>query len=183
HLLPLSARSPAALRELAGAYHRRLLDGDGAPLRDICHTAGTRRTHHGWRAAVVGADRAEVAQGLALLAAGGRGTCAVAAVSPAPERPRVAFVFPGQGWETPYMVRELLAGNEAFAAAMARCDSAIQAEAGWSVIERLAAGPPLSGIDTIQPAMWAVAVSLAAAWQHLGVQPDLVIGHSMGEVA
>src|SRR5439155_26106237 len=73
--------------------------------------------------------------------------------------------------------------NEAFAAAMARCDSAIQAEAGWSVIERLAAGPPLSGIDTIQPAMWAVAVSLAAAWQHLGVRPDLVIGHSMGEVA
>src|SRR5204862_6168577 len=143
---PLSARSPGALRDLAGAYHRRLSEGDGAPLRDICHTAGARRTHHEWRAAAVGADRGEVARALRQLGSGGRGAGAARAASAVPGRPRVAFVFPGQGWETPGMARELLATNDAFARSMARCDAAIRAESGWSVRERLIGAAPLEGI-------------------------------------
>ena len=183
HLLPLSARSPAALRELAGAYQQRLSAGEGPRLRDICHSAGTRRAHHDFRAAVVGADPAAVTRALRALASGGSGPGVVAADGPAPGRPRVAFVFPGQGWETPRMGRELLRTNEVFASAMRRCDEAIRAETGWSVREKLTGDGPIVGIDAIQPATWAVAVGLATVWQQLGVEPDVVIGHSMGEVA
>src|SRR6266511_3440472 len=183
HLLPLSARSPAALRELAGAYQQRLSAGEGPRLRDICHSAGTRRAHHDFRAAVVGADPAAVTRALRALASGGSGPGVVAADGPAPGRPRVAFVFPGQGWETPRMGRELLRTNEVFASAMRRCDEAIRAETGWSVREKLTGDGPIVGIDAIQPATWAVAVGLATVWQQLGAEPDVVIGHSMGEVA
>ena len=38
-------------------------------------------------------------------------------------------------------------------------------------------------VDAVQPALWAVMVSLAAVWQAAGVQPDAVAGHSQGEIA
>ncbi|MFF8595029.1 beta-ketoacyl synthase N-terminal-like domain-containing protein [Streptomyces sp. NPDC015220] len=66
YLLAISAHSPAALAELAAAYARYLRTGDGArlPLRDICHSAATRRRHHEHRIAVVGRDHEELAAAL-----------------------------------------------------------------------------------------------------------------------
>ena len=47
----------------------------------------------------------------------------------------------------------------------------------------LAAGEPLSGIDRIQPVLVGMQLALTELWRSYGVEPDAVIGHSMGEVA
>ncbi|MGW3995020.1 type I polyketide synthase [Amycolatopsis sp. NPDC004772] len=177
YLLPLSAKDPTALRTLAAATAELLSTPDGPSAADVCHTAGTRRTHHERRVAVVGRDRAELADEL-IAVAGGHG------VRPAPVRaPRVVFVFPGQGSQWPGMGRELLRTDAVFAARLGECDRAVRAEAGFSVLEALESGRTLSTMDEVQPVLWAVQVALAASWRSRGIEPGLLIGHSMGEVA
>jgi acyl transferase domain-containing protein len=66
---------------------------------------------------------------------------------------------------------------------MRECDRALEAEAGWTASRRLADGDDLMSIADVQPVTWAIQVSLAALWQDWGIQPDVVVGHSMGEIA
>ena len=133
-LLPLSARSVEGLREQAGRYAEHL--GAGAPaLADVAYTAALRRTHHEHRLAVVGRAPREIAQRLRTFVEAGsavgvsRGT--------AGGRPRVAFVFPGQGSQWLGMGRNLLAAEPVFREAIERCDRAIAALTGWSLLETL----------------------------------------------
>jgi acyl transferase domain-containing protein len=81
------------------------------------------------------------------------------------------------------MGRTLLATDDVFAERMRECDRAVVAEGCRSPIELLTSGDELSTADTVQPALWAMQVALAEIWRAYGVDCDLVIGHSMGEVA
>ncbi|MEU0765355.1 acyltransferase domain-containing protein, partial [Streptomyces microflavus] len=100
------------------------------------------------------------------------------------DRPAVVFVFPGQGSQWDGMGRELLAGSPVFRDMLTRCDEAVRAEPGRSLLARLPgeADAPAS-IDTIQPTLWAMQTALCALLRDWGVEPDHVVGHSMGEVA
>lgn len=183
-LLPLSARSDGALRDVARRYRERLRDvADPAELRDVCFSASVRRSHHDHRAAVAGSDVQELLAGLDALAAGR--ACEQLAIGgrAGSGRPRVVFVFPGQGSQWLGMGRGLLDSSPAFAEALRACDEAIRGELGWSLIERLRDAEPLAAVDEIQPALWAMEVALAAVWRERGIEPDLLIGHSMGEIA
>ena len=186
YLLALSARDPDSLRELATRYQRYLRDAGTtqARLAAVCRSAGERRTHHDHRLAVAGASREEVSDSLAGFLSG-LATADTADAHDVPETPpRLAFVFSGQGSHWTGMGRELLASSPVFAARLGECDAAIGKEAGWSLLDKLAddsldhAGP-----SVLQPALWAVEVSLAALWESWGITPSLVVGHSMGEVA
>ncbi|WP_437917387.1 SDR family NAD(P)-dependent oxidoreductase [Sorangium sp. So ce302] len=184
-LLPLSAKSPESLSALAGAYVPFLSDSDAGSLEDIVFTASLRRRHHEHRLAVVGASREEMAAALEAFARG-EDTAGVA-VGKAPQAPpKVVFVFPGQGSQWAGMGRQLFAEEPAFRRALEACDQAIRREAGFSVIEALHAedsAARLGAIDVVQPALFAIEVALAALWRAWGVEPDAVVGHSMGEVA
>ncbi|MGB3437611.1 MAG: acyltransferase domain-containing protein [Actinophytocola sp.] len=182
YLLPLSARDTGALRALASRYAESL-GGQGGSVADICHTAGTRRTHFERRVAVVGADRDELVAGLTAVAEGRFAEQVVGDGREAAERPKIVFVYPGQGSQWPGMARELLASDKAFADRLAECDRAVLAEVGWSPIEHLMSGTEATTMDRVQPVLWAVQVALAELWRDWGVEPDLVIGHSMGEIA
>jgi acyl transferase domain-containing protein/acyl carrier protein len=189
-LVPLSAKSPAALADLARATSNLLRAPGAAPrLRDVAFTASTRRDHHAHRLAVVGSTRAEVAEvaeKLAALADSGAPTALADSHSSFGARAKIAFVFPGQGSQWRGMGRQLLAGEPAFRQAIEACDAPIQREAGFSVLAELAADEAasrLDQIDVVQPLLFAVEVALAALWQSWGVVPDAVVGHSMGEVA
>src|SRR5690606_20617053 len=65
---------------------------------------------------------------------------------------------------------------------MERCDRALAAHTGWSVVDVLRGGEEIEGSDVIQPVLFAVMVSLAEVWRSLGVAPDAVLGHSQGEI-
>jgi acyl transferase domain-containing protein len=183
-LLPVSGRAPQAVCELAQSYAKQIESSITAREdRDICFSVGARRSHHPHRIAIIGYDRTQLADGLRAFAAGDHAAPNVVVGNhPVREEPRVAFVFPGQGTQWSGMGRELLATNAVFRHQMAECEAAVQEECGWSLTERLADDRPLP-IAEVQPLLWAIQVSLAAVWQDWGLTPDIMIGHSMGEIA
>ena len=92
------------------------------------------------------------------------------------------FVYSGQGSQWAGMGRQLLADEPAFAAAVAELEPVFVEQVGFSLQQVLAAGEPLVGIDRIQPVLVGLQLALTELWRSYGVQPDAVIGHSMGEV-
>jgi acyl transferase domain-containing protein len=189
HLMTLTARSPTALRRLAEAYAGHLAPqgaGHSHRLADICATAATQRDAHPYRLWATGNSHDDLARTLRTLAAGEStpdgGTAEAGFGAPR----RICFVFPGQGSQWPGMGRTLLTSSPAFARTLRACDRAIRCEVGWSV-EELLTDPGAQfpdEVEKVQPALWAMQVALAAAWrEELGVEPDLCVGHSMGEVA
>ena len=191
YLLPLSASSEAALVQRAidmakalRAFERK--GTDSLELEDFCYTAAVRRTHLAHRLAVTGANIAELQKGLEKFIVEQESAFVATGRVHDEWRPKVAFVFPGQGSQWVGMGRELLQNNAAFRRSMAEVDAAIQHEAGWSVIQQLqdrALEERLARINFVQPTLFAVEVALAETWRSWGVLPTAVVGHSMGEIA
>jgi len=134
--------------------------------------------------AVIVAAGPELAAGLAAL---GRGESAAGVVTgQASARVRagkVAFVFAGQGPQWPGMAADLLDASPVFAARMAECGRALAPHVDWDLDQVIRGTVALETAEVVQPALWAVMVSLAALWQAAGVTPDVVAGHSQGEIA
>lgn len=180
-LLPISARSPQALRALAMAY-QSMLSTTEASLRELCWTASMRRSHHPFRASVTGSTKTELASRLAAFAA--EPFSADAATPDAPSGP--IFVFSGQGTQWAGMGRDLAAREPVFAESMRHCDDLFRAYADWSLLEEIGAAAQQSRLDRTelaQPAIFAVQVSLAELWRSWGITPQAVVGHSVGEIA
>jgi myxalamid-type polyketide synthase MxaE and MxaD len=188
YLLPLSAPGPDAIKAVAAAYHDFLTDGaTKPPLADICYTASVRRSHHDDRLALVGEDPEELVEQLeAFLRGGGRPNASARRLAPG-RRPKVVFVFPGQGAQWLGMGRELLEREPVFRQTLEACDQALRPYVDWSLLEQLAADDSetrlIGEIDVIQPTLFAIQVALAALWRSWGVEPNAVVGHSLGEVA
>ncbi len=187
NLLPLSARSPKALQVLASRYADLLSATDAPALCDVCWSAATRRTSLEHRVAFVASDRAAVVDALRRFAAGDGAAAVAEGLVELGSRPRVAFIVPGQGAQWIGMGRELVASEPVFRATLERCQQAAQHLVDWSILEQLAAEPDSDGfrlhqIDVIQPVLLSIAIAYAELLKSLGVEPDAVVGHSMGEV-
>lgn len=184
-LLPLSARSAEGLRRLAAAYGEWIAGPASPPLRDVCFTASVRRAHHEHRVAVTGGSSAEIAEGLRAFAAGAARVNVAAGRASTVRRAEVVLVFSGQGSQWAGMGRDLIARSAVLRESLARCDAAIRAQGGPSVLAEIQGDTPsrLDAIDVLQPVLFALQVALCDEWRSLGVIPDAVIGHSLGEVA
>ncbi|MEO8693819.1 MAG: type I polyketide synthase [Acidimicrobiales bacterium] len=183
YILAVSARSAPARLALAAAYRSMLESQTDVSLRDICATASLRRSHHEHRLAVVGRSRRDLIAGLDAFMAGDEHP-AVVVGDASNTRRELVFVFPGQGSQWPGMARQLLATEPAFRDAIARCERAFAPYVEWSLTGQLQADQSrLDEIDVIQPVLFAIQVGLAALWHSWGVEPNAVVGHSMGEVA
>ncbi|MFI8931612.1 type I polyketide synthase [Streptomyces sp. NPDC053474] len=182
---PLSAKGPAALRGQAAALHAHVLADPSLRPADIGLSLATGRSRFPDRAVVVGADRGELLDGLGALARGE--LLADGATGTAPRGGRkTAFVFPGQGSQWPGMAVGLLDAEPVFAARMAACERALAPYVDWSleaVLRGADGAPSLERVDVVQPALFAVMVSLAELWRSYGIEPDAVVGHSQGEIA
>ncbi len=183
HPLVLSAKTPAALAAAAGRIASHV-DSHADELADIAHTLATGRARLDHRAVVVAQDAKQAAEALRALAAGGSRPDVVTGTADA--RGKTVFVFPGQGSQWTGMATALLEQSPVFAERMAECDAELRKFADWSVLAVLRGEPgtpPADRVDVVQPMLWAVMVSLAALWRAHGVEPDMVIGHSQGEIA
>src|SRR6202050_1693725 len=97
---------------------------------------------------------------------------------------KVVFVFPGQGSQWAGMAAGLSVSCPVFADRLAECAAVLDPLTGWPLVDTVCGrGADLGRVAVVQPALWAVMVSLAAVWQAAGVTPDAVVGHSQGEIA
>ncbi|MFD9125499.1 SDR family NAD(P)-dependent oxidoreductase [Kitasatospora sp. NPDC059571] len=183
--LVLSGRTEPALRAQAARLGAFLAQQPELPLAEVGRALAVTRTRFDHRAVLVAGDRASAVHGLAALAEGRPAAGLVHGAAGRP--PKVAFVFPGQGSAWPAMAVELLESSPVFAARMAECAAALAPfTADWSLLDvvRGAAGDDWTDrMDLVQPALWAVMVSLAEVWRAAGVEPAVVLGHSQGELA
>ncbi|WSG17824.1 acyltransferase domain-containing protein [Nonomuraea sp. NBC_01738] len=187
---PLSARGEDALREQAERLLSHLRAHPGTELADVAHTLTTSRAALDHRAVALGATREDLLAALATLA-GSDGTASDTPPSAHPlllsgtaqPNGEVVFLFPGQGSQWAGMAVELLDTAPVFAEAMAECDAALRPHTGWALADVLGDERALERVDVVQPALWAVMVSLARLWRSHGITPAAVIGHSQGEIA
>ncbi|MEV5833568.1 SDR family NAD(P)-dependent oxidoreductase [Nocardia sp. NPDC052112] len=175
----LSAKSANALRAQAQRLLTQVRADPELSVLDIGWSLLHSRARFAHRAVVVGADRPTLLARLAEIADGTAVEVGVAEPNPG----GVVFVFPGQGSQWIGMARQLHAESPVFADALTRCDQALAPLLGWSVTEVVVGTGDAQGVDVIQPALFAVMVSLAEVWRSLGVRPDAVVGHSQGEIA
>ncbi|CAO5162700.1 Polyketide synthase GfsD [Frankia sp. AiPs1] len=181
----LSARTPDALRAQADRLAAFASSDDAAGLdpADI-GDALTRRTRFEQRAVLLAADHDglhQAARSLADASASARVVRGVADTSAS-----TVFVFPGQGSQWPGMARELLAASPVFAEHIEAVAAALAPHTDWNLLDVLHERPDAPGldrVDVVQPALFAMLVALARLWQHHGVTPSAVVGHSQGEIA
>nr|WP_323183776.1 SDR family NAD(P)-dependent oxidoreductase [Streptomyces canus] len=176
----LSAKTADALRGQAERLLSFVESSPDADVADIGTALATTRSVFEHRAVVV-ADPAGLRAGLGDLTAGRVSGAVVSGVADGVRGP--VFVFPGQGAQWVGMGVELMAESSVFAESMAACEVALAAYVDWSLSEVLGDGVALERVDVVQPALWAVMVSLAAVWRACGVEPVAVVGHSQGEIA
>ncbi|MEV0297927.1 type I polyketide synthase, partial [Nocardia sp. NPDC050710] len=182
----VSARSESGVRAQAARLREWLLRHPELDVVDVAHSLLTTRAQMEWRGGVVGRDRTELLAGLAALADPTVPAVAIEPIIGRAELRRVAFVFPGNGSQWQGMALGLLDSGGVFAESIAECEAALAPYVDWSltaVLRREVDAPALDRVDVVQPALFAVMVSLARMWRAAGVEPDVVIGHSHGEIA
>ncbi|HEV7614994.1 MAG TPA: type I polyketide synthase, partial [Solirubrobacterales bacterium] len=182
-LLPLSAKSEPALREGAANLAAHLRGNPELDPADAGLSLATTRSRFERRAVILGSEREELLGGLDAFAAEKESEAAISALASGERRP--AFLFPGQGSQWERMALDLIAASPLFGAAIEECEEALAPFVDWSLGEvlREEGGKWLDRLDIVQPALFAVMVSLARLWRACGVEPAVVVGHSQGEIA
>ncbi|MER7273822.1 type I polyketide synthase [Dactylosporangium sp. NPDC000244] len=179
-LITVSARSEEALRTLAGRWAQRLRE-PGAALRDLAYTSHVGRTGLRHRLSVLADTAPAAAERINAWLAGGGGSADAGVTAPA--RPRVGFLFPGQSAEYAGMAVGLYRAHPAFRAAVDRHAEQFRRITGVDPLDVFADPAAQTRAELLQPAIFLLQVALAELWASLGVRPDAVVGHSLGEYA
>ena len=179
-MLPLSGRSAAAVGALAGRYRDWLAgrDEDDSPdrLADLAWTAGVGRHHFAYRTGLAFISADELRASLDEVASGARAIVRASAS-------RVAFLFTGQGSQWPGMGRRLYQSEPVVRSVLDRCDRVVGDLRGESLLAVMFGEGDLDDTTWTQPALYALECGLCAWWESLGIRPDAVLGHSVGEIA
>ncbi|MER5853432.1 SDR family NAD(P)-dependent oxidoreductase [Streptomyces sp. NPDC002012] len=179
--LVVSARTEEALRAQAQQLSAVVAD-ETVPLPDLGLSLATTRARHEHRAVVLAGSREAAVRAMSDVAAG---RARVRGAAESGGRSAV-FLFPGQGSQWAGMGADLLQWSPVFAETIRACDEAMAPWQDWSVaavLRQEPGAPGLDRVDVVQPALFAVMVSLAALWRSYGVEPAAVAGHSQGEIA
>ncbi|SCL14086.1 Acyl transferase domain-containing protein [Micromonospora nigra] len=180
---PVSARSRAALAGQAERLAAYVRAHDGLDPAAVGWSLATTRSTFEHRAAVVGVGTDELLAGLDAVASGlPAGTVVTGAASPQGAGP--VFVFPGQGAQSVGMAAGLVGRVPVFDVVLADCQRALAPYLDVDLVAVLTGDDEswLERVEVVQPVLWAVGVALAAVWQHVGVAPQAVVGHSQGEI-
>lgn len=183
-LMLLSAQSEEALKSLAGQYAERLAEPDASPAL-LAGALAAQRDLMDHRLAIPLADAGNIAATLSDYSQGREAAGAVLAATPGRSRP-VAYVFSGNGSQWVGMGRAALAANADFRERLHAIDALFRPRAGFSIAETLAAGDldeKLKLTSVAQPLLFAIQSAACAALARMGLVPDAVLGHSVGEVA
>ena len=184
HLLTVSARTAGALEQACANLLARLESDPSLDLADTAFTLTVGRRSFEHRRALVCRDREDA---LALLRGGDAKRVHTGRVEAG--EARVAFLFSGQGSQYASMAAELYRSEPGFRAPLDRCAEILEPHLGLDLRPLLfpepgdeeAAGERLAETALTQPALFAVEYALAQLWMDWGVEPEAMIGHSVGE--
>ncbi len=182
HVLPLSGTDTAPIRRQAARFAELMFDD--LPLEDVCYSAGVARVHHPYRIAVISRSRGEAGKRL-LGFAKGEDEEGVIVGTGVVRKPKTAFLFTGQGSQYLGMGRALYAQSPVFKAAMDACEALATPLMGQSLLKLIYENTDATALEQTavqQPALFSIGYSLAVLWKSWGVQPDAVLGHSIGEI-
>jgi acyl transferase domain-containing protein/acyl carrier protein len=182
--LPIGASDDQALSSLAEAYAEFLAGAPG--FESVARSAMLGRSHGARRLAVVSEQSVAAGESMARFLAG-ESEPSVFTGSPAGDRPVTCMLFPGQGSQYVGMGLPLYLRDERFRADIDTCAEQFKAVTGESLVDLLgySATATKADIDSTlytQPAVLSVGWALARWWERLGLQVDVVAGHSLGEL-
>ncbi|MCI0454467.1 MAG: type I polyketide synthase [Candidatus Dadabacteria bacterium] len=187
-VFPVSARSGEALQAFAHSLLGFLTDKTQSDfsLSDICYTASLRRGHHDYRLAIATSSKEGLTEYLEAFLAGETRLGMSSGRSIPGKSHKPVFVFSGMGPQWWAMGRELLEEEPVFREAIEKCDELLRKYSDLSLLNELRADKECSRIhetQIAQPAIFSIQIALAALWRSWGIEPDVVLGHSVGEVA
>lgn len=183
HILALSARSEAALRVLAGRYAQHIAAHPDEPLGDLCHTANTTRASFPFRLAAQAPSSDMLRTNLESFARS-ETTAGISVKRVVEPKPKIAFLFTGQGSQCAGMGKTLYDTQPVFRQTLDQCAEILRPILDRPLVPLLYAAEDDSLLDETgyaQPALFAIEYALATLWRSWGVEPDAVMGHSVGE--
>ncbi len=180
--LPLSAKTEQALAEAAARLASHLRDNPELEPTDVAYSLATTRSAFEQRAVAIGTERSELIEALEALAQGKPSANLTAAKA---SSGKLAYLLTGQGSQRLGMGKELYEENPVFEEAMEEVCEALDPHMKTPLKEILFGEDQAALNDTAyaQPALFALQVSLYKALASLGLKPDLLTGHSVGEIS
>ncbi|HEY9800293.1 MAG TPA: type I polyketide synthase [Leptolyngbyaceae cyanobacterium] len=191
HLFTLTAKTPTALEKLAQRYINYLSNHPSLSIGDLCFSANTGRSHFRHRLSVVAASIPELEEKLIAFVTG-QTALSISQRQISGNRPKVAFLFTGQGSQYVNMGRQLYETHPVFRETLDYCAEILRPYLDQPLLEILypttneesqlnAHESQLQATAYTQPALFALEYALYQVWQSWGVQPTVVMGHSLGE--
>ncbi|MBD2439001.1 type I polyketide synthase [Nostoc sp. FACHB-110] len=184
HLLTLSAKTEPALVALAADYKNLFSKNPELPLADVCFSANTGRSHFAHRLAIATDSMTNLRQELSAFTSGEQTNGYVKAYIKGKKRPKVAFLFTGQGSQYFGMARQLYDTHPTFRQTLDRCDELLRPYLKQPLLQVLYADIKSNLLDQTaytQPALFAIEYALAQLWLSWGIEPQAMMGHSLGE--
>lgn len=183
-LVPLSAKTPTALDAAANNLETYLRGNDSINLPDVAHTLQVGRAAFNHRAFVVAENVAGLAEILQSRHAKPISTSIVS-----DEDCQTAFLFPGQGSQYVNMGKQLYAHEPLFCEVVDQCAELLRPNLQFDLRDALYPGAEkqqwaeteLRETRTTQPALFVIEYALARLWMSWGIQPESMLGHSIGE--
>ncbi|MEI8399572.1 MAG: type I polyketide synthase [Alcaligenaceae bacterium] len=186
-VLMLTARNEVALRQYAGRFARYFTEHPDVNLADLCFTANTGRKVFDQRVSIVGENSQDFIAQLTAIEKNESGTDAFHHNAKAGAKTKIGFLFTGQGSQYPDMGRYLYETETAFRDQLNICAELFAPLLEKPLLEVMFDNGSANGLihqtGYAQPALFALEYSLAKFWQALGVMPNAVMGHSLGEYA
>lgn len=176
-ILPVYGKSLAALQDNARVMNT-WIQQSSSPLEDICANAVFHRTPFNYRNTFVANNVQNLCDTIEATLLGEDNEV----IFEGNTEVQTIFVFPGQGTQWKGMALQLSQDEPVFKAALEDCATSLNKYVSWNLWDEIRKGD-FERIDIVQPVLVAVQIALAKLWQHYGVLPDAVIGHSMGEVS
>jgi acyl transferase domain-containing protein len=171
HLLTLSAKTESALNELA-QLTREQLNHSHHSLADISYTANTSRAHFEHRLAIQACSIEDLKDQLSN----------ITSTTTSHAKPKVAFLFTGQGSQYAGMGKQLYETQPIFRNVLDQCAEILDTILDRPLLEILFSDTnDIHQTQYTQPALFAFEYALAQTWRSWGIEPYAVLGHSVGE--